>query len=384
MPSSIDVLVADRLDISNEQARTLLRTMVKELRDRAREEGVRLPELGTFQEEHRALRFSPSPSLRRLVNRQYEGLQTEDLSTAAGYDQEEDESIPTLLDQAEDRSRSAPSSEPEPAPGAQPEPAPGDQQDYPILEEEDEEFRDDESAAGPQPIRDMDEPEREPVTPDESHAEHSSASSPEGEPEDEPEFDQTSGFRPPDSFQFIAALLLVVLLVGIGWFVLDQTNVLPSLGGGDAPQMTAQQNAQTAPPAASQPDTAGAASASESRSNRYPGVDPSETSERTSEGRAVQTSAGTASARSINPDAGGWTIVVASTAERGSASPLVAQYKNRFADTSLPVDIVVGTVNDRVRYRVALGHYDSRQSALRAIEKYESMLPEGAWPLQLG
>lgn len=394
MPSSIDAPVAERLDISEERARTLLRTLVKELRDRARTEGVRLPELGTFQEEHGALRFSPSPSLRRLVNRQYEGLETEDLSSAAGYDRQEDESIPTLLDHPGDRPRSAPSSGPEPSAD--------DEWNYPVIEEEDEEVRGEGSTVGPAPsheapesihdgpesIHDMDEPEQRSSYNTESEAEPSSAPPSEADEEEQSETIRTFG-GPPDTFQFVAGVLLLALLLGLGWFVLDQTNVLSSLWGPDSSQPTVAETEQATPsgaPEAVGPDTTmeASAGASSQQRPRYPGVGPSEMSDRDSEGTTAQAGGETPARSTIDPAAGGWTIVVASTASRSSASPLVNQYQARFADTTLPVGIIEARVGDDVRYRVALGQYDSRASARRALEKYASMLPDGAWPLQLG
>jgi septal ring-binding cell division protein DamX len=77
MPASITPLLAERLDVSEERARSLLRTLLQELRRRAEADGVQLPELGTFREQDGTLTFEPSPSLRRHVNQPYEGLSAE-------------------------------------------------------------------------------------------------------------------------------------------------------------------------------------------------------------------------------------------------------------------------------------------------------------------
>jgi len=83
MPRSIIPLLAERLDISEEQVRPLLTTMVEELRQRAASDGVQLSGLGTFREEDGTLTFQPSPTLQRRVNRPYEGLSAESLSPAS-------------------------------------------------------------------------------------------------------------------------------------------------------------------------------------------------------------------------------------------------------------------------------------------------------------
>lgn len=82
MPKSIIPLLAERLDIPEDQARPLLNTMVEELRQRAKSDGVQLSGLGTFREDGGALTFHPSPALQRRVNRPYEGLSAESLSPA--------------------------------------------------------------------------------------------------------------------------------------------------------------------------------------------------------------------------------------------------------------------------------------------------------------
>ena len=80
MPTSIIPLLAERLDIPEDQVRPLLSTMVEELRQRAESDGVQLSGLGTFREEDGTLTFQPSPTLQRRVNRSYEGLSAESLS----------------------------------------------------------------------------------------------------------------------------------------------------------------------------------------------------------------------------------------------------------------------------------------------------------------
>ncbi|WP_103021215.1 SPOR domain-containing protein [Salinibacter altiplanensis] len=111
MPKSIIPLLAERLDISEEQVQPLLSTMVEELRQRAESDGVQLSGLGTFREEDGTLAFRPAPTLRRRVNRPYEGLSAESLSPAT-----EREASP-----AQGTPEKATNSEPSSAPAADPE-----------------------------------------------------------------------------------------------------------------------------------------------------------------------------------------------------------------------------------------------------------------------
>ena len=109
MPRSIIPLLAERLDISEEQVRPLLTTMVEELRQRAASDGVQLSGLGTFREEDGTLTFQPSPTLQRRVNRPYEGLSAESLSPAS----EAPSDASPAQDLSEDAAEATPSSVPE-------------------------------------------------------------------------------------------------------------------------------------------------------------------------------------------------------------------------------------------------------------------------------
>ena len=186
MPVSIVPLLADRLDISEERARSLLQTMLQELRRRAESEGVRLPELGIFREEDDTLTFVPSPSLRRRVNLQYEGLTTEELSAPS-----EPPSLAVSELDVEEPSGDGPDDVPTPTPV---------------------EVGDDARS------------EQEPVPP--------------AEPE------SSSQGRTIDSFSIIGLVLAFLFLLGAGWFVLDRTNVLAP-GPDPGSDLTAE---QTSPP----------------------------------------------------------------------------------------------------------------------------------------
>lgn len=92
MSASIPSLLADKLDVSEEKAKKLLLAMLREVKKRAFKEGVRLPEFGTFREHNGTLTFEPSPALARAVNRQFEGLESEDLETAPSRESDDDSS----------------------------------------------------------------------------------------------------------------------------------------------------------------------------------------------------------------------------------------------------------------------------------------------------
>lgn len=82
MSEPLHSLLADELNVSKEKAETLLTAMLREVQKRARREGVRLPEFGTFRERNGRITFEASESLARAVNHRFEGLQSEDLATA--------------------------------------------------------------------------------------------------------------------------------------------------------------------------------------------------------------------------------------------------------------------------------------------------------------
>ena len=168
MPVSITSLLADRLDISEERAQSLLQTLLQELRRRAETDGVRLPELGTFRVEDDTLTFEPSPSLRRRVNQEYEGLSTEETS---------------------------PTTAAEPPPLGSPEQA----SDERTAEET---------------------PDEDPVPAAEGADEEEPAPQPAGSPEPQPAAEESAA----DSFTVISLLLAFLFVLGAGWLVLDRTD----------------------------------------------------------------------------------------------------------------------------------------------------------------
>jgi len=181
MPVSITSLLAARLDISEERAQSLLQTLLQELRRRAETDGVRLPELGTFRAEDDTLTFEPSPSLRRRVNEEYEGLGTEEVS-------------PTTT------------AEPPPLGGS----------DEGTVEET---------------------PDEEPVPAPEAADEKEPAPEPAGSPEAQPAAEGSA----VDSFTVISLLLAFLFVLGAGWLMLDRTDVF-SPTPSDRPPVASEQS----------------------------------------------------------------------------------------------------------------------------------------------
>lgn len=293
MPAQITPLLAERLDISEERARSLLQTMVKELRRRAESDTVRLPDLGTFREEDGRLTFEPSPSLQRRVNRQYEGLSAENLTPLATPPEAPPLSVP---ESAEEPPADRPEDEP-----------------IPTLDTADEGDASETDAAPP--------PEREP----------------------------SGRTRALDSFSIITMVLAFIALVGVGWFVLDQTNVW-------SPRPSPSPNVAQAP---ASPDTA----------------DSQQTTRPPADSINEPTKPDTATASPTR----NWGIVVASRSSRAAAEAAADEYRSRFDS----VEVIPGTVNDRTWYRVAIGWYDSEAAAERALAEQASALPSGAWTHRL-
>jgi len=126
MSAAIHSLLADELDISDEKAEKLLSAMLREVRKRARqgEKGVRLPDLGKFVVEEGELAFYPTDSLKRAVNHRFEGLGSEDLSSAptSGETDEDESEGPNTIRLGYQEAGWSPidteASEPPPAPAA--------------------------------------------------------------------------------------------------------------------------------------------------------------------------------------------------------------------------------------------------------------------------
>lgn len=74
----------------------------------------------------------------------------------------------------------------------------------------------------------------------------------------------------------------------------------------------------------------------------------------------------------IQPELGGFTIVLGAHTEREPVEMLVAPYIQQ----GLRAAVVIGSVNDRIVYRAALGHFPDEEAAGRALESLGYMLGE--------
>lgn len=344
MSASIDVRIAERLGISEERARTLVQSLSKELRAQAQEDSVQLQGLGTFQKDDGSLTFHPSPSLSRVVNRRYEGLSAEDLSgtPVSASDEGGSSAVESSSADPDDRSRRD-SSDGAPA--------------YPVVDEQPGVG----SGAGSSPGKQ--DPERESTSPGGAPAAASQASDTEAEGESDSRVGEASGSQSPDLFQSIMGVLLLVLLIGIGWFVLDRTGMMSSLLGSRSYQ-----------PPADTADTALQASTPDMNTERSPSQNQQSPPSRDTTAPEVPQDTMESSART-------WAIVVASTADRASAKIEASRYKDRFSGSVLPVEIIESAVDNTTRYRVTVGDYRAKDSVLAALGELEPKLPDGAWIL---
>lgn len=185
--------------------------------------------------------------------------------------------------------------------------------------------------------------------------------------------------------RIFVSLLVLLLLGGGAWYILGQRGLVPT------PRTTFAQLSTTV-----QSLTAGASSSS--TESPPPDSDTTASTDAPGEGSTSQSSdastqstgsssssdaPSTASADSIDPSAGGWSIIVASRADVEGAESLAQTFRDRFADRDVPVDVIEGTVNNSTRYRVGIGQFDSQSDAQSFLQNFDSELPDGAWSLNL-
>ncbi|PSQ74038.1 MAG: hypothetical protein BRD39_02730 [Bacteroidetes bacterium QH_9_64_21] len=389
-PEPITPLLAERLDISPDRTEALLQSMLQELKNRAASEGVHLSDLGTFQDEDGTLAFIPSPSLRRRVNHQFEGLSPEDLAgppaaqpeadapPSLRESSEEDDTSPTEPQSPDDKSSSTTGPDEEDTPALDPMDEDGDDEptetpDQPV----DPGFEDvPTEPAAPEPggVSDEDEESAEPSIPtldpieDEDDGDESEMPPPgdadepggtieEASPEEDEEEEEVAG--PLGSFSVIGSLLVLVVLVGIGWLVFSETDLWsssqPAYENSD-PETT--QTADSEGPNQSSDPEASEDASGDDQPERHAGIPPGDDS-----GDAADMQTGT------------WTIVVASLSSRPNAEATAAKYEDRFNSA----EVMPATVDNRTRYRVAVGRYDSEAAAERALDANRSTMPSGAW-----
>ncbi len=388
MSVTITPLLAERLNISEERTRSLLKSMLQELRRRAESEGVQLSELGTFREEEGTLTFVPSDSLRRRVNHQFEGLSPEDL--AAPPSGESDAETPPTLRESPDEADQADSSPEQPPPSDEPsppeeapDPGPPEDESTPTTESGEQEDEPSSSPASEEPVSPSQTPdasedttEREeesiptldPIEDENGHGPAADETGPEDdseEPPSPPEEEEQAEEEEPRSFSLIGSLLLIVLLGVVGWFVYSETNLWTS-----EERTAPYESSETTQPAAPSSKDQGSESApdaneppDDAQPERYPGVKPGDENEQAAS----------------PPGTGNWTIVVASRTSRAEAEAMTNTYEDRFDN----VNVVRGTVNNTTWYRVTVGQYNSEAAAESALHDHASALPGDAWTHQL-
>lgn len=188
-----------------------------------------------------------------------------------------------------------------------------------------------------------------------------------------PETESSSG-----ALRALVTVLVLVLLGGGAWYILGQRGMVPSPG-----QTFAQLSGQTAAPESGDSATAGSAASDESSSSEGTSGDRSPSSSEGDPEASGGTTADASPQQGLDPSAGGWTVVVASRNDRGTATDLVETYRQRLTDRNVPVDLIEGTVDGSTRYRVGVGQFGSQIEAETFLDANGSSLPDGAWPLEL-
>lgn len=413
--------LAEELSVSEETAEELLDNVIRDIRARAhQDDGAHLPNFGTFEIEDGTLQFTPSAALERAVNHRFAGLssvsvsstspaeeakteeteKTEEPEAEAGPAEDEEVAEEVTAEEGEWHPPE-PSDEHHPL-GPRPQPsfkdaehtvlppeeeeeppgetAPEDTEDQPAAAASAEEP--DEPAEAEEPVAaDADEPEPEEMLDEDWTEEVASEELDVPTPVRKSRSDRTpepASWRENTALQAAILFVVALLVVGGGWYLLSQPGLFT---GGSSPE----------PPATTAEGPA--ASGNEARPPGEIIAGDNESSEegaesKTASAETTATEPESGSAQPIAPagidrSAGGWTIVVASRAERAPADDLVSTYRERFSAENLPVDLLTGTANGQTRYRVGVGQFANRDAALETIQRYSDRLPEGAWTLRI-
>ena len=102
-----------------------------------------------------------------------------------------------------------------------------------------------------------------------------------------------------------------------------------------------------------------------------------------SEASSSSDTATAASASTIAPEEGGWSIIVASRTDREAARSLAETYRDRFQAQSIPTGILEASVDNSTRYRVGVGQFSSQSDVQRFLDENSGDLPDGAWAIRL-
>ena len=345
MPSSLSSLLADKLGLSEEHAHTLLERLAEAIRDHADETGVHVSGLGTFRRHDETLTFEPEDALAQRVNQQFEGLAPEAAPAA-----------PKPSAPAPDSPRAAPIGNVL-TPRLTVPPA-DDLPDASTLQVPEEDPPGPAAVWAPRTSSHEEDSSRTPEPPpsdDETSTEAERA--PSRRPSGRPSRDRSLGPR------IVAAVLVVVFLLGAGWLVLGQQGLVP------APQSVFTQ--QTDAPASAGPNDATAPAS--------PSADTTDTASST----AVDTTDTLGTPPNASQADGRWALVVASRDTRPAAEDQADTFRVRLADISLPINIRTAETDNTTRHRVVVGNFSSRDAALEAMDEHQSLLPEGVWLLRL-
>lgn len=371
MSAPIHVLLAEKLDVSEERAQELLQNLVQEIRTQVPESGLSLPGLGTFEENEGEITFQSAPSLAQIVNHRFEGLESADLSTVP-ENQGKDDIESAFLSEGSSSTHGGGESTARPGEGEKTEDEESTPSDvspekreessdtwdflYEVAEEEAEES-----------TTEIDELMSSPVaeTEAESGAEETSTDRSSVKSASSTEDVRESAWTDP--FRLVVGVLLLTVLVATGWFLVNRTGVFS--GSESGPPPSAVEDGDTAP----SPSDAGPTSAESS---------PESSSEdETSTPSESTTESDQTTADGADPGAGGWTIVVASLDDPSDAESYAEKYRNQLADLGQPVNVIESPVDNTTRYRVVVGQYGSREQVLSALKEHEDELPQGAWAL---
>jgi len=182
-------------------------------------------------------------------------------------------------------------------------------------------------------------------------------------------------------------LLVLILLGGAAWYILGQRGMVQpprtTLSNVNAqiqplvqqlPVVGTQEQTSDSGPQPQATSSAGSTNGAESSA--------SSSTQSTDDPTSTQEDASSASA-SIDPDAGGFTIIVASRTSQGGAQSVRDTYRQRFSTADVPVDVIPSTVDNTTRYRIGVGQFSNRAEAQEVLKKFGSKLPDGAWILGL-
>jgi len=327
MPASLHEQLADELGVDPDTAQSALQEYLDEVRARLEsEETVEIPGLGVVSTDEGELTLTPSTSLQKAVN--YRNAHLEPLTVTDAPASEEPESP-----EEESDSAAAPPVDPP--------------EEEPVAEEATVEDAADED-----------------VVPDLSDDWTTELDDEPAEPPPSPEDTSSEEVQEGATTGQIAGLVVAValLFLALGYVVTSQ-GLLPGFGPASE---------TTTPAASSAPETTATSTAPDTANPEPAAETPPET----------QTPPSAAS-QSIDRARGGWTIVVASRTQPGEAKAVLNTYRQRFRGEGLPTDILTGESSGQLRYRIAVGQYDSRQAAMTARQQLSGRVPDDAWPLEI-